>query len=319
MENKIENYPEVIGDEIVNIEVKILLEGVDLERTKRDMSMTESIRKALRLFYSYSHKDEELRDELETHLKLMQRQGLIESWHDRRITAGDEWKKDIDENLERADIILLLVSADFIASDYCYDIEMERALERHDVGEAVVIPVIIRDVNWKGAPFSRLGVLPEDGKAVATWGPDKNARDTAWRNVSEGIERAIDQLAKRPSQTDVGNQSQTDVDNRPKKIVQSPFLPQTTVQIVEGMVWMKFPNTWYGFPGGDAISYSSAGGFVVWDAKMLNVSGTLGAVIPYPDPYFQWPRNTWTRLEGSRFSVCVDSNNQVFSVQKQWY
>ncbi|MEK7395523.1 MAG: COR domain-containing protein, partial [Candidatus Poribacteria bacterium] len=195
--NGIETYPKAIGGKAVYMEVKKLLDGVDLERTKGNIGIIGSTRKALRLFYSYSHKDEEFRDELETHLKLMQRQGLIESWHDRKITAGDEWKDQIDDNLERADIILLLVSADFIASDYCYDIEMRRALERHDAGEAVVIPVIIRDVNWKRAPFSRLGALPRDGKAVATWGPDKNARDTAWRNVSEGIEKVIEQLTKR--------------------------------------------------------------------------------------------------------------------------
>ena len=95
-------------------------------------------------------------NELETHLKLLQRQGLIDAWHDRRITGGDEWKGRIDENLEQADIILLLVSADFIASDYCYDVEMNRALERHHSGDAVSIPVVVRDVNRKSAPFARL-------------------------------------------------------------------------------------------------------------------------------------------------------------------
>jgi internalin A len=99
------------------------------------------------LFYSYAHKDESLRNELETHLKLLQRQGRIESWHDRDIEAGDEWKRKIDDNLERADIILLLVSADFIASEYCYEKEMTRAIERHEKNEARVIPVIVRDVN----------------------------------------------------------------------------------------------------------------------------------------------------------------------------
>ena len=193
----IETYPEVINGKVVKIEVAKLLNGVDLERARRNIPATESENRALRLFYSYSHKDEELRDELETHLKIMQRQGLIQFWHDRRITAGSEWKGEIDENLERADIILLLVSADFIASDYCYDIEMKRALERHDNKDARVIPVIIRDVNWTNAPFSKLEMLPKDGKAVTTWGPDKNARDRAWRNVSEGIEKVIEEMRGR--------------------------------------------------------------------------------------------------------------------------
>lgn len=118
---------------------------------------------------------------------------MVAPWHDRKITAGDEWKGEIDANLERADIILLLVSADFIASDYCYDVEMKRALERYDAGEARVIPVILRDVNWHSAPFGKLQALPKDGKPVRKW-PDK---DTAWRNVAEGIEKVVEQLLKR--------------------------------------------------------------------------------------------------------------------------
>lgn len=94
--------------------------------------------------------------------------GYIASWYDRRISAGEEWKHQIDAHLEAADIILLLVSADFLASDYCYDIEMRRALERHDAGEARVIPVIVRAVDWTGAPFDRLKILPRDAKPVST-------------------------------------------------------------------------------------------------------------------------------------------------------
>jgi internalin A len=195
MENKgIEVYPEVISDEIVNIEVRKLLDGVDLEKTKRDMRTTEPLGRAIRLFYSYSHKDESIRDELETHLKIMQRQGLIESWHDRKITPGDNWKNQIDENLERADIILLLVSQYSMASDYCQDVEMKRVLERHKAGEAVAIPIILRDVDWQKTCLGELQALPKNGKPVTKWNP----KDTAWRNVSEGIEKVIEQLTKRP-------------------------------------------------------------------------------------------------------------------------
>ena len=147
----------------------------------------------VRLFYSYSRKDEELRNELEKHLTLLHRQGLIDAWHDREIDAGDEWKEAIDENLERADVILLLISADFIASDYAFDIEMKRALERHEEQTARVIPVIVRDVNWRKAQFARLQALPKDGKAVTLW----ENRDTAWRNVSEGIERVVAEVRRR--------------------------------------------------------------------------------------------------------------------------
>jgi internalin A len=178
----------VVGEQVLNLDVQKLLNGVDLQGTRQRERKIEIKSKTVRLFYSYSHKDENLRNELETHLKLLQRQGLIETWHDRKIEAGDEWKRKIDENLERADIILLLISADFIASDYCYEIELKRALERHENGEARVIPVIVRDCNWRIAPFAKLQALPKNGKAVKKW-PDK---DSAWRNVAEGIEKIVE-------------------------------------------------------------------------------------------------------------------------------
>src|SRR5262249_6530577 len=119
-------FPRVVGDEVIEVNVHTLLNGVDLEGTRRRERPVDTPRQAVRLFYSYSHKDETLRNELETHLKLLQRQGLLETWHDRKIEAGEEWKQKIDTNLERADIILLLVSADFMASDYCYEKELKR-------------------------------------------------------------------------------------------------------------------------------------------------------------------------------------------------
>ena len=191
--NGLKTFPKVIGTEVLELDIQELLNGVDLEGMRKAAPATESPRRALRLFYSYSHKDEELHNELETHLKLLQRQGLIEPWHDRRITAGEDWKGQIDENLERADIILLLVSADFIASDYCYDTELKRALERHEASDVRVIPVIVRDVNWQMAPFAMLQSLPKNGKAVMLW-PNK---DSAWRNVAEGIEKAIEKILAR--------------------------------------------------------------------------------------------------------------------------
>ena len=134
-----------------------------------------------------------MRNELQTHLTLLHRQGLIEPWSDREIEAGREWEKEITENLERADIILLLVSADFMASYYIWEKEMKRALERHEAGEARVIPVIVRDVNWHSAPFAKLQALPKDAQAVTLW----ENRDSAWRNVSEGIEKAAAGMKRR--------------------------------------------------------------------------------------------------------------------------
>ncbi len=98
----------------------------------------------VRVFYSYSHADEDLRQELEKHLSLLQRQGIIAGWHDRKILPGSAWEEELDQHLEEAQIVLLLLSADFMASNYCYDREMQRALERHAQGEAQVIPIYLR-------------------------------------------------------------------------------------------------------------------------------------------------------------------------------
>jgi len=144
----------------------------------------------IRLFYSYSHKDEEFREELETHLSLLRRQGIIQEWHDRQIGAGQEWADAIDENLEAANVVLLLISADFLASHYSYDKEMKRALEKHEAGEACVIPIIVRPVDWAGASFGKLQALPKNAKAVTSW----SNRDEAWVDVARGIRKAVEEL-----------------------------------------------------------------------------------------------------------------------------
>ena len=117
-----------------------------IARVEKGLSMAN-------LFFSYTHKDEDLRNQLETHLAALKRQGLISAWHDRRIMAGHDFGKVIDANLDSADVILLLVSPDFIASDYCYEREMARAMERQTNGEARVIPVILRPCDWHDLPF----------------------------------------------------------------------------------------------------------------------------------------------------------------------
>src|SRR5260221_6162053 len=139
------------------------------------------------VFYSYAHKDEVFRNKLETHLSLLRRQGLITVWHDRHILPGTDWSQAIDEHLESASVILLLISADFLDSDYCYGIEMQRALERQKANEARVIPILLRPVDWKEAPFAHLQALPLDAKPVTTW----SNKDSAFANVAAGIRRAI--------------------------------------------------------------------------------------------------------------------------------
>ncbi len=121
---------------------------------------------SVNLFFSYAPEDDELRVRLEKHLAVLKREGAIRGWSDRMISAGEEWKGEIDRRLDEADIILLLVSASYLASDYCYDVEVSRALERHERGQATVIPVILRPCDWKNAPFGKLRALPSNGQPV---------------------------------------------------------------------------------------------------------------------------------------------------------
>lgn len=144
--------------------------------------------KPAKVFFSYAHEDEEFKGKLIKHLAILKRQSIIETWHDRMIAAGDEWKDEIDENLEKADIILLLISADFLVSDYCWDVEMTRALERHNAREARVIPIILRSVDWSGAPFAQLQALPKDAKPVTEWTDE----DAAFTEAAKGIRNAIE-------------------------------------------------------------------------------------------------------------------------------
>jgi hypothetical protein len=142
------------------------------------------------VFTSYSHEDEALHVELAKHLKPLEREGIIHLWHDRRITAGKEFAREIDDSLNRAGMILLLVSPDFIASEYCWGNEMKRAMERHEAGEARVIPIILRPVDWHQTPFGKLLALPKDGKPVTSW----DNQDAALLDIAGGIRTAAADL-----------------------------------------------------------------------------------------------------------------------------
>jgi tetratricopeptide (TPR) repeat protein len=142
------------------------------------------------IFYSYAHTDEHLRDKLASHLNSLERQGLISAWHDRKIIPGTDWAKTIDIHLNESSIILLLVSPNFINSNYCYGIEMQRAIERHDANEARVIPILLRPVHWQGTPIARFQVLPTNAKSITEW----RNRDKALADVVKGIQAAIEDL-----------------------------------------------------------------------------------------------------------------------------
>src|SRR5450631_3110867 len=144
----------------------------------------------LKIFVSYSLRDEELCEWFFVHLSQLKRDGLIEPWHDRQITAGTEWAGAIDEHLNSARIIILLVSADFLASDYCNDVEMTRALERSDKGDARVVALILKPCDWQTSRFARLQALPKSLKPIVDW----KTEDHGFVDAVKGLRRLFVEL-----------------------------------------------------------------------------------------------------------------------------
>ncbi len=144
----------------------------------------------INIFISYSHVDDNYRNELQKHLTSLQHQSIVETWHDRRIISGEEWADRIDDELRQADIILLLISSDFIYSRYCYELEMTEALARHNRKEAVVIPVILRPCHWTGLPFGKLQAATKDGKPVEKY----PSIDDAFLEITQNIETVAKRL-----------------------------------------------------------------------------------------------------------------------------
>ncbi|MFS0513600.1 SUMF1/EgtB/PvdO family nonheme iron enzyme [Nostoc sp. UIC 10607] len=176
---------------------------------------------AVRVFISYSHKDEHLRDSLATHLSNLQWQGIISSWYDRQLTAGTEWDDKIKTELESADIILLLISPDFIASKYCRDVEIPMALQRHESKQAYVVPVILRPFDWFDAPFAKLQAFPKDAKAVTSW----ENRDEAFVTVTQGIRTAAKQMLDYRKQQ-----------AEQKKVIETQYLQKVEEALSDGVI-----------------------------------------------------------------------------------
>ena len=152
--------------------------------------MADALKQEIKLFYCYAHEDRPIRDELEKHLSWLKRRYQLTNWHDREIMPGEEWEQAIDMHLNTAKLILLLISPDFMNSDYCYGKEMRRALERHRAGTCRVIPILLRPTYWEDAPFSSLQLLPTDARPITRW-PD---RDEAFQDVVTEISRTIKDL-----------------------------------------------------------------------------------------------------------------------------
>lgn len=151
----------------------------------------------IKVFYCYALEDKILRDELEKHLGALKRTNKIINWHDREILPGIEWAYEIDVRLDSSDLILLLISSDFINSDYCWGEEMRKALAKHKAGMGYVIPVILRPVYWEGTPIEELQILPTEAEPVTNW----TNRDRALEDVAKGIRQVVSMLQQKARET----------------------------------------------------------------------------------------------------------------------
>ncbi|AUT00828.1 hypothetical protein CLI64_10710 [Nostoc sp. CENA543] len=152
-----------------------------------------SASKLVKVFYccSNAERDEQLRQKLETHLKGLERERVINSWHPGMVSPGKEWEIESDRELNEADIILVLISSDFIYSDYHWEIVINKAMQRHRAGEARVIPILLRPVldTWKLA-LDNLKALPEGERPITDWKP----YDKAFLNIAQGIKAEVKKL-----------------------------------------------------------------------------------------------------------------------------
>jgi len=152
-----------------------------------------------KVFISYSHKDEEFKNSLTEHFSSLVRSGIISEWNDRKIVPGTDWSNEIDENLKNSDLILFLISSSFLNSDYCMNIETQTALSMHASGQAQLIPIVVRAVEWSDTQLSKLQSLPKDALPISSW-PDK---DEAWVSVIHGIKKHISEF--KPSAKEQNN------------------------------------------------------------------------------------------------------------------
>lgn len=152
--------------------------------------MTDKPTSKAYLFISYAHEDEEIKNELDKYLKVLKRSGKIDTWNDRALIAGQEWDQTIMSELNKANIILLLISVDFNASDFIWDKELASAMKRHEDGSAHVVPIIIRKCEWSKMPYAKLQALPRNAQAVTEY----DNRDRAFTEIAVGIETLVDSI-----------------------------------------------------------------------------------------------------------------------------
>ena len=155
--------------------------------------MPADLKDKVSIFISYAHADEDLKNELDKHLTGLKRSKKIETWNDRQLIAGQEWDEVIKTELERSDIILLLISIDFIASQYIWDKELATAMKRHEEGTARVVPIILKNCLWQEMPFAKLQALPRNAKPVTSYAID----DDAYTEISVSLNQLVNSMIKK--------------------------------------------------------------------------------------------------------------------------
>ena len=150
--------------------------------------MIEDSQSGARIFISYAHEDEDLKKELDKYLKVLKRSSKVQVWNDRELIGGQEWNETIMSELKKANIILLLISVDFNASDFIWDKELASAMQRHEEGTAHVVPIILRRCEWSNMPYAKLQALPRNATPVTEYAD----RDAAFTEIGLGIEKLVD-------------------------------------------------------------------------------------------------------------------------------
>lgn len=258
---------------------------------------------SVKIFFCYAHEDEQLLKELEAQLIPLKRQGILDIWYDRNISAGTEWKREIDKNLNNAQIILLLMSQYFLMSDYCYSVEMKRALERHECGEARVIPIILRPVEWQGGPLGDLQALPKDGKPVTS--VEWPSRDDALHDIAIGIHKVIETLTIHVS---------NELPVRPENTMMSKSETNETIHRGSGLTLLHSAKGYQKFellgtilypkkvkfvamhPDGQKFVCCSFDGTIkIWDLQTWDVLYTLAENFQYPS----YPQNLSISPDGN--------------------
>jgi hypothetical protein len=186
------------------------------DRQRERMRCMEMPPVPVEVFYSFAEIDAPLLEQLEHHLSLLRHEGYISTWHHRQIPAGGDLQEELDVHLNTASLILLLISSDFLASNYCYKREMQQALQRHETHQARVAPIIVRPVDWQSAPFGDLQALPTAGKAITSW----SNQDEAWVDVARGIREILE--ARLASEETRGTRVS---EERPVQIQKKPMRP----------------------------------------------------------------------------------------------